>query len=155
MQVSKQHTLKKEKLLNMASCPSVCPSVCPSAGWGESSSKPPVRNLWWGWNSDIFQSYNQSACDREITTFSPEQSVSPSVRPSVWGWHQQTEARRSCCLCWRHTLEDHLSRFYTLDTFKPCSASGFLGPGTTGGWGVLGFGENVHRVPPGGSLVRR
>lgn len=57
--------------------------------------KPPVRNFWWSWNSDIFQSHNQSQCDREITTFPQDQSVSTgSISSSEADINRQGKGRR-------------------------------------------------------------
>lgn len=61
---------------------------CLSTGLCEHTSKPPVKNFWWSWNSDIFQSYNQSQYDREITTFPQEQSVSSSANQLIWCSHK-------------------------------------------------------------------
>ena len=46
------------------------------------------KNFWWSWNSDIFQSYNQSQYDREITTFPQEQSVSSGANQLIWRSHK-------------------------------------------------------------------
>ena len=63
------------------SCLSVCPPV-----WTHITA--PVKNFWWSWNSDIFQSYNQSQYDGEITTFPQEQSVSSSADQLIRRTHK-------------------------------------------------------------------